>query len=306
MAAIKYDHILVGLDLTDLDQSLIQYAVFFLKLFNIKKLTFLHVVQAYDLPKEQKKDYGALDTSLREHIHKKLEQYIRNDDIQNLDINLEIKIEEQDASDVIIDYTRENNADLVILGKKAEEERKEVYAKRVIALAESDMLLVPARAIEEIHRILVAIDFSKPSVKAFRLATNMANDRNIEVHCQYVYTYPKNYFPITPKQNMLRFVASRGVRRAKKFFKEHKQGRPEVTFHPEPGEYNYQGEKVFEKANEVDAQLVIVGGRGRTSDPTTLLGNIADQLRKYESGIPVLVVKNYTEKNSFWNIFFHG
>ena len=54
------DRLLVALDLTEMDDTLIRYTSFIAKLFKADKVYFFHVADSYDLPEEVRKNYPDL------------------------------------------------------------------------------------------------------------------------------------------------------------------------------------------------------------------------------------------------------
>lgn len=59
-------------------------------------------------------------------------------------------------------------------------------------------------------------------------------------------------------------------------------------------------------ASRLNANLICIGSRGKTSELSTWLGLITQKMRKSPGNIPVLIVKNQIEKSSFWNMLLHG
>ena len=300
-----YNHILACLDLSGIDTWIIRYAAFMANMVKADKLTFIHVIQAYDIPENQRHS-PQIVWKLERHINWKIREHIRNFDFSETKVKVEVKKENRDASQVILDYIRNHDVDVTTLGKKADEDRKEMYSGRIMALGESDMLLVPLSPHHRISHVLAALDFSKLSNKAFRIARQIALHTNSGLACHMLFSMPHVYFPLTPRQSIARYIENKGKKRMEQFLAHQDIEREKVSCYTDVTDYKKQGERVMENAHATDAQLVVVGARGRTSSPSTLLGFVAEQVRKYKSPVPVLVVKNPIEKNSFWNMFFGG
>ncbi len=301
-----FKRILICLDLTEMDQNLLNYASIIAKYFKIHEMIFLHVIQAYDLPEESEKHYRNIYKSVDEFISNKLNQNLNKNILENIKTKIDIRIEKKDASEVIIEQIRRKNICLTLLGKKAESERKELYSARVIALGESDFLLIPANTINKIESILLATDLTKQSTDAFNKAIEMAKATNAAIHCQYIYKLSKKYFPLSLSEDQTTSIKAEAKKKQARFLKKVDDSQAPVSFSIEPAEYEKQVDKIFEKATENNAGIIMIGAKGRTSQITTALGYITEGLRKYESNIPVYINKNKLEKNSFWNIFFQG
>lgn len=301
----RINNLLACLDLTNMDRHLIAYAAFLAKALGIQSLKFLHVIQEYDLESEELEGFGSLED--------KLESYIRGEILKNIpdkykDVSFSIlvKKENKDASDVLLQTIRRQNIDLTILGKKAETERKERYSARTIALGESEMLLVPANPPKLINRVHIALDFSRFSGKAFELGAEIADFTNARLSCQYIYDQPAGFFPIMPGRFNLQRGARIGRSKKNKFIRKNHYDFSDVECYTNPAEYSLQPDKIMKTAQTLQASLICIGAKGKTSVPSSLLGLITTKMRQAQGNIPVLIVKNKMEKSSFWNMLLHG
>ena len=295
-----YKHILACLDLSGMDIWIIRYASFLADMVKAEKLTFIHVIQAYDIP-EQKRNAVQIRKKLEDHLQWKVQEHTSRYNLENTKIETKVIPESRDAAQVVIDFIRENNVDVTTLGKKADEQRAELYSGRIMAHGESDILLVPVSPHHKIDHVLAALDFSGVSAKAFKIASQIAAYTTSHLACHMLFAMPKIYFPLTPRQSIERYIRNKGKKKMEDFLKKYAEEPLKISRYAEITDYNKQGVKVMEKANATEAKLVVVGARGRTSSHATLLGFVAEEVRKYKSPVPVLVVKNPMEKNSLWN-----
>ena len=300
-----YKHILACLDLSGMDIWLIRYASFLADVVKAEKLTFIHVIQAYDIP-EQKRNATQIRRKLDDHLQWKVREHTAGYNLEQTRVETKVIPESRDAAQVVIDFIREHDVDVTTLGKKADEERTEMYSGRIMAYGESDMLLVPVSPTHKIDHVLTALDFSGVSAKAFRIASRIAEYTQSHLACHLLFTMPKIYFPLTPRQSIERYIRKRGKKRMEDFLKKYADEPLKISRYAEVTDYNQQGVNVMEKANATEAKLVVVGAQGRTSSHATLLGFVAEEVRKYKSPVPVLVVKNPMEKNSLWNQLLGG
>lgn len=301
-----YKHILICMDLTEIDEHLIKYSAFWAEVMQVRRITFLHVLQAYDITAQTDEEYQELKNTIHSYIDKEINKYLKKRLPEGVAVDIAIRIEEKDASDEIINFVRKHKVDLTIFGKKAEAQRKERYSARSIALAESDMLVVPSDPPQQLNHVLIASDLSKQGVKAFKVTYTLAKNVEAGISCQYIYGVPKQYFPVTSPKAMYQHVRKVADKRMKRLKKHYGYLLNEMDFYLDPGTHGQQDDTIISAAEKTGSHLIVLGARGRTSAPTTLLGNITTRLRRYNSNIPVLILKNSQEKNSFWNTFFHG
>lgn len=301
-----FKHILTCLDLTSMDDNIISYTRYIAEVLKVEHITFFHVVQVYDIPEEDQAQISELKQQLHKHLKEKVDLLFTLEE-NKPGVTIRIRFENRDASDVIINRVREKDVDLTIVGKKAEADRKELYSSRIMALAESDLLLVPDNPPEEMNTIFAAIDFSRQSKKAFEAASKIAEEHHKLLKCHYIYSNPPLYFPIADKESLLKTVKDQGEKKAVKFFGKHTGNRAlKFDYSIAPVTYSKQGWQLINKATNINASLIVIGARGRVSSTATLLGYICDSLRKHSSSIPILIFKNSIEKNSLFNIFLHG
>lgn len=302
-----YKNILVCLDLTEIDKSLIRYTSFINQAFHAEKITFFHVVQTYDLSNDEMSDYAELGKSIKEAIRNELDQEFDKKHPKKTKIKLEIKYEEQDASEVILDYIRRKDIDITILGKKPGEERKGFYSNRIIAASQCDILMVPKSVKPEINTVLSLIDFSKQSREAFRIAIDVARECQAQLISHYIFSLPRNYFPISYEgdKEQTEYLKKEGKKKQARFLKNFGKPSIPVSYSFETNTYNNQIETIEHQLKECNANLIVLGARGKVSSPATLLGNISGELHHLKSDAGIIIVKNKTEKHSFWNIFLN-
>lgn len=301
-----FQNIMACLDLTDIDRHIISYASFLARLFPVEKLFFIHVLQPYDVPDEEYESWEEVEKRVEAHLQEDVYKYAGEEALKDNRVELIVESGEQDASDVIIDEVRERKIDLTILGKRGQKGRKERYSGRVIALAESNILMVPHAAEGKLQHILMAIDFTSRSEACFELAAHVAKEVGAQVSCKYIYSLPKFYFPLTSRQALYRRIARNARDKADRFMNKYRQMLPDITCYTTPAPYEKQAEGIIETAKSIQANMIMVGAHGRTSQPAALLGFISEKLREASTDLPVLIVKNPFEKDSFWNVLFHG
>lgn len=286
----KYKHIVACLDLSGIDRWIIRYAAFFADLMKSERLTFIHVIQSYDLPaKEQKSSQS--DVRLKEYLHWKVNEHAEMYNLESANVEILVKKENRDAAQVIVDYVNESDAGLTILGKKADEDRKEMYSGRIMSMGQSDMLLVPLSPAHNLSSILLALDFTSSSEQAFDIGDRIARYSKASLSCRMLYALPKAYFPYTMRSSSSKEAQAHADEQMKTFFKKLADNPEKIACSKEVGEYHVQGNDLMEHANATGIQLVIVGAKGQTGETSTLKGLVAEQIRKYKSSVPVLIVK---------------
>lgn len=293
--------ILVCLDLTNIDHALIRYASFLSQALDIYKITFLHAIQAYDLP-DTGKFFPDLQTSLSKTIEEEINSVVSHHFKKKIKTEVITKIEDEDISDVIIRFIEKEHIDLTLVGQKYGEDREGHYGKQIAGQSASDVMFIPEDTDFAINKIICAVDFSKASEKAFKRALDLAKATSAELICYYIYDTTKSYFPGTTLKTFTTLE--------KQFHKKYRKYLQ--RFDLQPGtipcrsqigeELNNQAYACYNAAVKEGAELLIVGAKGKTNVVTSLLGNIAENLRRMDKETVVMIIKNAkrNKKHSFF------
>ncbi|MCF8335762.1 MAG: universal stress protein [Bacteroidales bacterium] len=287
---------LVCLDLTDIDPNLIDYAAFLSQSLGMDKVIFIHAIQAYDLPDKSSKKFPDLKTDLRQRIEDEINSVVSNHFKKNIETEVITKIEDEDAANMIIDFTRKESVDLALIGQKYGEDRTGHYGHKIAAEALTDLMFIPEEPDLSLDTILCAVDFSKVSEKAFRRCLNISKAVNTKLICYYLYDTQKSYFPATTFKTK-GMLEKRIYNRFRKFLAKFGLNPDDVELRIGVSEeFKSQAEKLYEEAEAQDVDLLVVGARGKTSVVTSLLGNVTEGLRKMEKQMPIMIMKNVKTK----------
>ncbi|MFW6297421.1 MAG: universal stress protein [Desulfosalsimonas sp.] len=297
------ENILVCLDLTEIDRHLINYAAYAAGVFKAQHVTFIHVIQAYDLPDRMSKSFPDVKSSLNAMILEELDGRIEDNFPPGVDTSVVTRVAEEDAADEILAYVEEMGIDLMLLGQKHGEDRQGKYGRRVAAESECDILFVPESPPDRITCVLCAIDYSKAARGAFDRALYLQDTLGARVICFYIQDVTKSYFPVSTNKS-----ASQRKTRAETSHREFIE-----AFGRNPDDYPCridtrdelisEAEKICRTADQEKADIVIVGASGNTATETSLLGNISETLRRMEKYNPVMIVKDRDGKKFFSQVF---
>ena len=83
-------------------------------------------------------------------------------------IDLSIEVREGAPYEKLIHWTDVKDVDLLVVGQKQTSEGSGITAKRVARKSKCNVLFIPEKASSDISNILVPIDFSDNSAKAFK------------------------------------------------------------------------------------------------------------------------------------------
>jgi nucleotide-binding universal stress UspA family protein len=190
------------------------------------------------------------------------------------------------ALDGVLRETVAMHADLLLVGAAAAGTDRRVLVRRLAMQAPCSLWMVPAGTTAAIRRILVPIDFSPRATDALQVATAIAAETGARCAALHVRFDPTLATPEEAVAAML--------------------GREHEAFALLAARADLHGvevEGLFEEGRDVakvvlrvaeaeQADLVVMGTRGRTRAAALLLGSETEHILQ-ESGRPVLAVKHF-------------
>lgn len=293
-------NLMVCLDLTDIDKSLIAYAAFMARMLPASKVTFFHAIQAYDLPDRGNRRFPDLETELnaiiRDEMHNSVDSYFE----EQCQWDVATQVGYEDAAREIVEFIKSNEIDLTLIGQKYGENRQARYSHKIAAEASSDLLLVPQYAEKSIDPVLCAIDFSPQSVRAFERTLDLSRTWGVKMNCYFVCDPTRAYFPATTERSASHYQ-QQAKRAYEQFLKDYGLSPDDIPCRIETGhELTSEAENIYQAAIEDNARLIVIGAQGDTANVTSLLGNLSESFRLMEKEIPVMVLKNPPRKKFPW------
>ncbi|MFO8000402.1 MAG: universal stress protein, partial [Marinilabilia sp.] len=122
-----------------------------------------------------------------------------------------------------------------------------------------------------------------------------------KLSCYYIYDIRKMYFPAATNQDLASLEKQFEKKCTKYLAKFGLESSDVDRLFNVNDKLTGQAEKLYNKAVEVDADLLVVGTRGQTNSVISLLGNITENLMRMETEVPVMIIKN--KKSKSWSLF---
>lgn len=268
-------NILVAVDLTDMDETLIRYAHFLQKKLNLDIVHFVHNIKGYEVDDVLEDLLEGKD--IRRLIEKNLKAKIARVFTQENTYTLDIL--EHDSTEYNLKaWARKQEVDTILLGFKQEQFGTAAMAQKLIRMFKGNVMLVPRTASLQWNRILVPTDLSAPFqliIEKLKLMRQL--DPHPEIHILKSFGIPSLFFPFVDDK--------RAVKQAHELIDKQysevkrKYAVPEdVVFHA-----RYQGDQsvvdiIQEKSKRLHADLIIMSAKGASKIPSIFIGSTINEI----------------------------
>jgi len=295
--------ILVGLDMTEMDNSLLEYTNFLVKSTEAEEIHFMNVIKEFHLPAQVLKDFPDLEKKALTERKQKLEQSVNEKFDPDHEVNIYIdNISSSSALKSFLKKIASADIDLVLLGRKSLEKGSGVLIQRLARRATCHLLIVPENSVyrikgsNETKKLLVPTDFSMHSKNALERAIIIAAETAIEIFCQYVYSVPSGYhYSGKSKEEFAQIMHENAEVDYEYFIQSIDTKGVKITpVFSENIDEDITSE-IGKQAKSIDADGIVFSSKGRTATAALFLGSIAEKLIKNELDFPLLVVRTKGE-----------
>lgn len=293
--------IIVSVDLSDLDEEVIRYSSIIADIMDADTLYFLHIAKSLNLPKEVAEKYPDLlaptDETIKHQVQETVSKYFKErDNTKSI-----IEVIEGKPTDTLLKYTKRKNADLIILGKPSAKEESQINIGKIAELSSCSALFVPKHADIKIDNLVVAMDFSKNAENALEQAIHIAEaGKNVKVYGHHVYHVPHGYYKTGKSyEEFAGIMLANAKKDAQKFYKKHNVTEAECIMTYSLSEDDKIHDELNKFATQHNADMILVGSRGRTAAASMLLGSVSEKLLHYDNNSPLFIVKNKKDNMGF-------
>ncbi|SEJ18649.1 Nucleotide-binding universal stress protein, UspA family [Cyclobacterium xiamenense] len=299
----QFKKAMVGLDLSPMDETLINQIKSLAPIFRMEKVYFVHVAKNLILPEEVSQSYPDLIAPVDETIASEIEHELEK--VQPaLEIPYEIIVKEGNAQETMLRWGKIKDIDLLVMGRKKGKSPSDSLVNNLSQKYPHPVLLLPAAYSRgSFQKILLPIDFSRHSVVSISLATGIAAKTGAEIQCCHLYEVPRGYSKTGKSFEEFSAIMLENAK------KDYKKFLAENNLPDFPCEFilrhaKDEADNIMQHAREVGVDLLIIGSRGRTKSAAVLLGSVAEKLVNTNHEIPMLVMKEPGENMSFFEALF--
>jgi nucleotide-binding universal stress UspA family protein len=266
-----FRRILLALARAETDSGLLDYAAMLARVMGETDLLCVHV-----LPEDGEAAPDAFEAEVLAHLK----------DVPRA-TKVVCHLRRGDRTDALLEFAAAEAVDLILLGHRRDRSGRRSLARRLAMKAPCSVWMAPENSPARFNRILVAIDFSERAADALSVATALAEAAGLDeclalhVHFSESTLSFEDYEEMVEEeqdQAFCLFIAPidlHGVY-VKPLFVEG----PNVP------------QTILRVAAEQQADLIVMGTRGRSRSAAVLLGSETEQAM-IETTVPILAVKHF-------------
>lgn len=286
--------LIVCLDQTPLDETLIKFAVFIARINQTKKVYFTNIIRNLQIPKDVLKEFPNLVENMVDERKSEMKEVVAKFWDKDSTSEISYIVKEGQLAKKVLKLAHDKSADMIVVGRKVTLPGSGVGAQRLARRASCTLMIIPENSVAKIDKILVPSDFSEYSKDALEEAILISerNNKSIEIICQNVYTVPSGYhYTGKSYEEFAAIMHTHAEIKYKKFIRKIDTKGVTITPVYTRDEDDDPVEDIVNKASEIQADGIIIGAKGRTAATALFLGSIAERLIRMNDKIPMLVIR---------------
>jgi len=296
-------NIMVCLDLTEMDNILMEYAAFLCtQMPDLEKVVFAHNIK-FDYPQEAEQIIDNLQRPLPELLEEVISGKLESHFQPTREVTTKILIEADSSTPhALARMARIWDAGITLVGKKIAYRGSGLTAEKLLRLFnfETALLMIPEATTFTLDHLVVPTDFSENAMTALAFAKNISESSQATLQSVHVLSVPAHYFPYIPVSNVSDALRKDAEKNYRKFLKTAKDR--EILTDDVPATFVFSegrssGEVIYEQAVRSRANMIVVGARGK-GGWATLLGSVTVQLIKKDMYVPLLIVRRKATKKN--------
>lgn len=295
----KIEKIVVGLDLSEMDQTLISYTKYLNLILRPEKITFVHIQDDVRLTEDIVERFPELKENIEKTYIEEMVKEAEGHEIVGTEV--EYKVLTGKPLLEMLNVAKDEEADLIIAGRKPSLKASGLMPKKVARRTGTHLLLIPAGTKPQVKKIIVANDFSPYAKLAMEDAIEMAEHSKAEIHSLHIYEVPTGFYKTGKSyEEFAGIMLENASKQGEKFLESIDKKGVKIHMDYVLNAHESIAGLLMQKAEDVEADMVVIGARGRTDTAALVLGSVAERLIEADNKIPLLVVKKKDKTFGFW------
>ncbi|MBD1396079.1 universal stress protein [Pontibacter sp. JH31] len=293
--------IMVGLDLSEMDDTLIRYTAFLCSISEIEKVYFIHAEKSLEIPTEVLEDMPNVipaDERLKVALEDKVRQYFGPDHRTQM----AVQVVEGTPLKELLHWSKIKQIDMVLVGRKLRLRGSGVLAHKILRTGRMSVLFVPENAHPVLNHIVVSVDFSEYSLMALDRILHSALTRpEVQITCLHIYQVPTGYITLGMRyedfdERMQGFARDKFEQVVARFPELGDRANLKLV---KQGNDDDMGELIVVEAKREQADMLVIGAKGKSAAALFVLGSVTEKILRHNNDIPMIVYKKSNEAIGF-------
>lgn len=301
------NHLTVALDLTPMDEKILNYTQFICQNLPVKIIYFIHVTQKLDLPESHLKAHPeqaqSLDETLIAQMREMVEKILGTPD----HLSFEYAVIEGKLLNSLVHHSKVKPTDLMVVGKW-DEAPLHLSSEKLLHHSPCSVLFVPETYSLDIRHVLVPTDFSEYSRQALKAAIKISS----AIHGDTIHVLNLFEVPLGHEKIGLTYEQSAAEMRRyaeedmQKFMADLDLKGNNLATHVMDLDGHEKAHLIRDCLQKLDCQLLVIGSKGRSNLANLFMGSLTEKLIKLNLGVPLLVIKKKNESLGFFQALIDG
>lgn len=302
---MEYSKILVGVDGTDMDEANIKCAHYMAKICKSTTVYIMHVARDLEVPQAILNQYPDLKESADETLKKRFEELADAVFSDSSQVSVHIEIKEGHPEKELLRWTKIKDIDLVIMGRKPEEEHSGVLTSKLMRSVNCSFIMVPPVEDFKLETIYVATDFSEESILALETANTLKESAQAKLVIHHIYQIPSGYHKSGKNQEEFAEIMQKNAEQSMSKISK-KLHLDNYRFEASLSDGSKMGLQVVNFAQGSSANLIVMGSKGKTATASMMLGSVTEKTAYYAEAVAMLVVRRKGENMDFLDAIING
>ncbi len=292
-----YQRIMLALDRTDTDLSIIRYMQLLANYYQPDLIEGVFVVPTMDkfytnFIEKNNTAFQAkqnLDEALKGELERKIKFYFTEEKP-----NVSISLLEGKPIRQLIKEAELRDIDLLVVGNKKLSEGSGITAKAVSRRFKGSVLFVPEKQHTQMHRMVVPVDFSENSARALQEALAIYDQQvgSSVIALHIMDLYPLIHYQASRLASRFKEYAIGDVQESwKDFCEKYQIDRKKVKFEIRDRMDGNTAKGIQQFSDDIQADLILMGSHGHSILELTLWGSNTEKLLALEKEVPILIIR---------------
>ncbi|WP_339608807.1 universal stress protein [uncultured Roseivirga sp.] len=290
----KREKILVLMDTSDVDKTLLRFIEIIATAHETKEIHFFNSISEMKIPEAVLKNFPEIKDKSIEERRKMIQNLVSSTLPEKLVAISEVHIKEGSPAKAILKFVEKHDIDLIMMGRHKDFVGGGILSNRLARRADCAIFIIPENSGSNLNLIHVPCDFSVHSKIAMEEAIGISRkyDSDIKIICQNVFTVPGGYhYSGKTYEEFAEVMRANAEKDYNKFMSEidHEGCDIEVVYSLDTNDNPVND--IIDFANEHKPTTIIIGVKGRTATTALFIGSRAEQLIQINNNIPMMIVR---------------